>query len=60
MKAISSLALATAVSAHGFLSVPAPRNALWKLCPASRDSPFDQPPNWTLMGLNAGGPTVVE
>lgn len=42
------------------MTVPAPRNGVAKLCPESKQAPFDQPINYDLMALNAGGPGWVE
>ena len=56
----SLVLLTTSALGHGFMSVPASRNGLAKLCPESTKAPFNQPVNYDLMGLNAGGPGWVQ
>eukprot|EP00121_Abeoforma_whisleri_P014549 Awhi_evm1s13415 len=41
------------VKAHGYMAQPAARNALWKFG-------YQNPPNYNLMSLNAGGPSEVQ
>lgn len=40
------------VLGHGYMARPAARNAMWKYG-------YDNPPNYNLMSLNAGGPAKV-
>jgi len=47
------LSLIQEISGHGYMSVPAARNAMWKCgFPSS-------PPDYDLTGLSAGGPAIV-
>eukprot|EP00121_Abeoforma_whisleri_P009669 Awhi_evm1s8894 len=49
---VVSTLLCREVHSHGYIQVPAARNSMWKYG-------FDNPPNYDLMGLAAGGPGVV-
>merc|ERR1712196_190860 len=51
-KTLMLFAVVEMAQGHGYIARPAARNALWKYG-------FDNPPNYDLMSLNAGGPAKV-
>ena len=59
LTAVTAALIVPYTAAHGYMELPAPRNALWRNCPESMKAPTKQPRNYSLMALNAGGPSTV-